>query len=463
MHNTSKRAFIMLGVVIIFIGGLAFLATTYFFNGTKWATHRANSHIYSGGQISSAGTIYDSEGKILANTSDGERKFNDNVTIRKATLHAVGDTQGFMSTGVHSQYESELTGYNILTGIYYLKKYGMGNDITLSLKSSVCAAAYNALNEKKGTVGVYNYKTGETVCMVSSPSYDVLNKPSKKDMESDKYKGAYINKFLSSTYTPGSTFKVITAISAIENIPDIYSKKFTCNGKLVIGNNKVICHSVHGTMNFEKALNVSCNSAFAQIALELGKENLQKTGEKLGLTSTFKMDRTEIAKGALDLSSAINIDLGWAGIGQFTTMVNPCQMMSVMGAIANNGKAMKPYYIKEITAPSGIKTYKASSSTLSTVELDADTAYRIKKLLRSNVENYYGDSAFPGLEVCGKTGTAEVGDELTGDNALFVGFSQDEKFPYAVIVIVENTNSTGRGLAVPIANKVLQAVKQLEK
>ncbi|MPM95270.1 Penicillin-binding protein A [bioreactor metagenome] len=216
-------------------------------------------------------------------------------------------------------------------------------------------------------------------------------------------------------------------------------------------------------MNFEQALNHSCNSAFAQIALELGKDNLQKTGEELGLTSTFKVDRTEIAKGTLDLSKAVNIDLGWAGIGQYTTMLNPCAMMTVMGAIANNGKAVKPYYVKEITAPSGLKTYKASTSTLSTVELDVDTAYRMKKLLRSNVENYYGDSAFPGLVMCGKTGTAEVGDESTGDNALFAGFSQDESFPYAIIVVVEDTTSTGRGIAVPIANKVLQAVKQSEK
>ncbi len=458
MHNTVKRAFLLLLVVGVFVVGTVVLAFSFLKNSDEWATHRANAHIYSGGQISAAGTIYDSQGVILAQTKNSKRVYNTDIAVRKATLHAVGDTEGFMSTGIHALYESELTGYNIVSGTYYLEKYGIGNDVNLTLDAEVCKTAYNALNGRKGTVGVYNYKTGEIVCMVSTPTYDPENKPNSKTMDTDAYKGAYINKFLSQSFTPGSIFKIVTSAAAIENIPDIYSESFYCDGEYDVGSTSVVCNGKHGNQSFEKALNNSCNSAFAEIAIKLGKDKLQKTAEKLGITSSFEVDRVPVAAGSADLSKAVDIDIGWAGIGQYTIKVNPCMMLTLMGAVANEGTAVKPYYVKSITTPSGFSTYKASKSTVDEIDLSSSTAQKLKELLRSNVVNYYGESSFPGLEMCGKTGTAEVGDENTGDNAWFVGFSQKEDFPYAIVVLIEDSNVSARTAAIPVANKVLQSI-----
>ncbi len=461
MHNTVKRAFLLLIVVGMFLAGVTVLIISFVFNGEKWATHRSNQHLYTAGQIISAGTIYDDDGKILAQTVDGKRKFNTDSTVRKATLHAIGDTEGYMSTGVHALFEPELTGYNLIFGTYYLEKNRSGNEINLTLKSDVCAEAYKALGDRKGTVGVYNYKTGEIVCMVSTPSYDPENKPDKTVMDSDAYKGAYINKFLSSTFTPGSTFKTVTAACAIENISDIESRTFTCNKIYKIGNSKVVCNSNHGKLTFEQALNRSCNVAFAQLAVELGKDKLQKTANELGLTSSFELDKVNIAKGKIDLSKAVDIDMGWAGIGQYTVEVNPCMMMTLFGAIANGGKAVQPYYLKSIVSSEGFTTNKGKTKTYTEINLSPSTANKLADLLRSNVKNYYGDWSFPGLEMCGKTGTAEVGDSKTGDNALFCGFSKNENFPYAVIVVLEDVHSSARTLAIPVANRVLQKLKSV--
>lgn len=458
MHNTVKRAFLLLFVVGIFVVGAVILAFSFFRNSEEWATHRANAHIYSGGQISAAGTIYDSEGEILAQTKDLKRTYNPDSSVRKATLHAVGDTEGFMSTGVHALFESELTGYNIVSGTYYLEKYGIGNDINLTLDSKVCKTAYEALNGRKGTVGVYNYKTGEIVCMISAPTYDPENKPDSDTMNSDKYKAAYINKFLSSSFTPGSVFKVVTSACAIENIPDIYERTFDCDGEYEVGEASVICNGKHGKQSFEKALNNSCNSAFAQIAIELGKTKIQKTAEKMGITSSFEVDRVPLSKGTADLSKAVDIDMGWAGIGQYTITANPCMMMTLMGAIANSGAAVQPYYVSSITTPKGFDVYKAKTDYVNEIKLDAGTAEKLSDLLRSNVENYYGDNSFPGLMMCGKTGTAEVGDDNTGDNAWFAGFSRKEDFPYAIVVLIEDSSSSARQAAIPVANKVLQSI-----
>lgn len=458
MHNTVKRAFLLLIVVGAFVAGAVILALSFFFNGSEWATHRANAHIYTGGQIASAGTIYDADGMILAQTKSSKRIFNDDYVIRMATLHAIGDTEGFMSTGIHALYESELTGYNIVSGTYYLEKYGIGNDINLTLKANACKTAYGALYGRKGTVGVYNYKTGEIVCMVSTPTYDPQNKPSDESMNSDQYKGAYLNKFLSSSFTPGSTFKIITSACAIENIPDIYSRTFTCDGEYEVGGTAVICNSSHGTINFEQALNKSCNSAFAEIAIELGKTKLEKTARDMGFNTSFEVDKVPLDAGNIDLSQSVDIDIGWAGIGQYTTTANPCMMMTLMGAIANDGKAIKPYYVKSITSQQGFPMYKAITQTAGQIKLSASTAAELKELMRSTVVNQYGDYVFPGLEMCGKTGTAEVGDDKTGNTVWFAGFSQRQDFPYAVVVMIEDSNNFATTEAIPVANQVLQSL-----
>ena len=160
MKGIAKRSKLMFALVAIFLAGVIVLAATFGINAETWVFKRANKHIYSSGQIVAAGTIYDRNGKVLAQTVNGERKYNSSSTVRRATLHAVGDLEGFISTGAHSAFRGELTGYSFLNGVYDLKRNGAGNDITLTIDADLCATAYNALNGRKGAVGVYNYKTG---------------------------------------------------------------------------------------------------------------------------------------------------------------------------------------------------------------------------------------------------------------------------------------------------------------
>lgn len=453
MKNTTKRSYVLFALVAVFFGGLVFMAVSFVMNADDWASSRLNEHIYTYRQLTTAGTIYDCDGETLVATKDGERIYNDDYTKRLSTLHVVGDAQGYISTGVQTIYRSHLIGYNFVDGVYKAVKNNKGNDLKLTIDADVCAAAYNALGGNKGTICAYNYKTGAVICEVSSPTYDPENKPDDIDSDtSGKYDGIYLNRFLSGVFTPGSTFKVVTAICAIENLPDVYDMTFTCTGKYKCGKNQyVICNGVHGKIDFERALNVSCNSAFAFLANKLGNEKMTKTVKELGFGSSVTVSGASTAKSFFDVSNATKLDLGWAGIGQYTTLVNPCQMLMLAGAIANGGEAVVPYVVKTKTSlfPQGTTVNK-------NIHLSAETAEKMKKLLRSNVENYYGDSRFPGLEFCGKTGSAEV--EGKKSHAWFYGFSLDEKFPYAIVVCLEN-GGTGYYDAVPAANKVLQAIK----
>ena len=140
--------------------------------------------------------------------------------------------------------------------------------LNLSLIHILNEIAYDALDGHSGTVAVYNYETGDVICMVSSPSFDPADPPDLSESD-EGYEGVYINRFLSSVYTPGSVFKIVTAAAAIENIDDIYERDFECSGSLDVGGDSVTCTSAHGSLKFEDALAVSCNCAFAQLALEI--------------------------------------------------------------------------------------------------------------------------------------------------------------------------------------------------
>ena len=450
-------------MVMAFLVGAGILLYTFFSNADSWAMKRTNRHIYKSGVLSTAGTITDQSGSVLAETVDGKRVYNNSKNVRIATMHIVGDSQGYISTGIQTAYNDVLTGYNLIDGVYTLKKYGKGSDIKLSINAELCTAAYEALGKNKGAVGVYNYKTGALLCVVSKPSYDIANKPveSINNDTTGEYDGVYLNRFFSGVYTPGSTFKIITSACAIDNIEDIDSQTFKCSGEYKVGGGSVKCLGKHGTIGFEKALNVSCNSAFADIAVQLGAEKLTITTDALGFGTSYRIGNIPLAKSRFDLTEASDLDIGWAGIGQYKTLVNPCHMLTIIGAIANGGASPAPYVIENITSPAGDNTYSASTQMMAPMFTET-TAQKLQEMLRSNVTNYYGDGKFSGLKMCGKTGTAEVSSEEGGKDphAWFVGYSQREDLPLAIVVVVENGGG-GSSVAIPVASKTMQKAAKI--
>lgn len=463
MKSISRRALVLYAIILFFLAGCGLLFYNLVTHSEEWAMNKANRHLYDSGSLATAGDILDVNGLVLVTTENGNRVFNEDQSIRMATLHTVGDSSGHIACSVQTAFKDEITGYTLKDGVYNLQRYGKGNDITLTLNAKICKVAYEALKGYKGTVGVMNYKTGEIVCAVSTPTFDVYDKPTdaiNKNVD-NKWEGVYINRFFTGLYTPGSTFKTITAACAIENISDIYDRTFNCTGKIQIGEGYVICNGVHGKIDFKKAMNNSCNCAFAEIAYELGNEKLTATAERLGFNgeNLVVSDKITCTKSKLTLNDAKALDLGWAGIGQYTTLINPCQMLTITSAIANDGIAYSPYLVHKIATPDGDEI-----STSEPIQLgqyfSKSVSYEMQNLLRSNVINTYGDNLFPNMKMCGKTGTAEISDnDDIKPNGLFIGFSQREDMPYAIIVIVENVPSSQTS-AVPIASKVMKAIQK---
>lgn len=465
MKMITKRGIFLWIMSLAFVVGLVFMTVSLVQNGDTWVMKRFNHHVYSNGELIGAGTIYDKDGDVLAETKDGDRVYSDSATTRKSTLHVVGDPKNFISTGVQSVYSARLTGYSLLFGVHNIQKYGKGNDLKLTIDRDICDEAYKALDGRKGTVGIVNYKTGEIVCSVSSPSYDVEDVPDNL-LTSERYEGVYINRLLGAHYVPGSTFKLVTAICAIENIPDIYSKEWVCDGEYQPKSGVAIkCNANHGKhINFKDALAKSCNSAFAQIAIELGQEKLATTAKELGIGSAVTVSGTiDSYAGHFDTTDKIKLGvdaLGWTGIGQGNTRIAPITMLRIVSAVANGGTAVSFNIVDSLANQAG----KALDFTLPSNQLsmmNSDVAAKLKEMMRYNVTNHYGESRYKGLNLCAKSGTAQIDSNENHNIAWFVGFMDDSEHPYAFVVAIENGNS-GSQTAGPVAKRVLTKLVESE-
>ena len=223
MKILSRRGAILLVFLLAFLGGFGFFLHSYTVKAATWVKYPANKHYYLNGQPI-AGTVYDRNGAVLARTVNGVRQYHSSAAVRTALMQDIGDSAGNVATGVQVVFANRLSGWNLVNGAFRLDT--SGKDIHLTLDADLCATAYEALGGRSGTVGVYNYHTGEILCMVSSPSFDPQNPPDVK-ADASAYEGVYRNRFLSGVYTPGSVFKLVTAAAAIDNIPDIDQKTFT--------------------------------------------------------------------------------------------------------------------------------------------------------------------------------------------------------------------------------------------
>ena len=447
MKKVSGRAIFPLILAIVLLAGTVLLCVRYFVKAGEWVTFSGSPHVYTGVNLD-GGIVTDRDGTLLLDSTDG-RTYSADAVTRTATMHLLGDRYGYIQAPLLGSFADDMIGFDKINGLYGAE--GTEANAALTLSAAAQTAAYQALGNYHGTVGVYNYKTGEILCAVTSPSYDPDNMPDVDADTSGAYDGVYVNRFFQAAYTPGSIFKIVTLAAAIETVPDWENLTFTCEGKTIIGGQEIICEGVHGTITLKQALAHSCNVAFGELAGKVGTKALMEYAEKLGLSESFECDGIPVKAGTVDLKDADAGDLAWAGIGQYTDQVNALTFMRAMGRIAGGGTGAVPYLMAKITR--GEKTAYEAKTETSSRALKAETAAKLTEYLRNNVATMYGDWQFGGLNVCAKSGTAEHEGETA--DAMFAGFCVDENCPLAFVVFVENGGS-GSAVAAPIAAKVLQ-------
>lgn len=453
MNRLAGRAFATILLALFLLAGFGFFIAEYFMESADWAVFSGSPHVYNGGNIG-CGVVTDRDGILLLDLS-GERTYSSSEDIRKTTVHWVGDRKGSISTPALSQYAAELAGFDVFSGLYSYSEAPAVAKLTLS--AQVQTVALEALGNRKGTVAVYNYKTGELLCAVTSPTYDPDFVPELDEDSQGALEGMYVNRFTQSTYIPGSIFKIVTLAAALETDPSVQEQTFSCKGSLTVGNGKVTCEYSHGKQSLKKAFRNSCNCAFAQLAQQLGGETLERYCEQFGVLEAVEFDGITTAAGNIEAAQAAEVDLAWSGIGQHKDQVNPCAFLNFVGAIASGGRGAQPYLVDSVTS-GNTQSYEAKTQT-GKLRMSQSTAQILQEYMRFNVTDKYGDEKFPGLQVCAKTGTAEVGGEKK-PNAMLAGFVEDEQYPLAFIAAVEDAGY-GSEVCIPIIAKVLTACTEI--
>ena len=418
----------MLLIAALVVCGMGVYLTRYVEDGRRWALYFSRENSGASGQIT------DRNGIILAYFDETNRSYSPDRITRAANYHITGDYWGRTGTGLLSRLLDSAQGFSLLTGTTHVIS---SKQLSLTYDARLNDKIYEAIGEwASGCMMVCNYRTGELLGMVSAPSVDPL------DTSGEQRDGAFINRCISASFTPGSIFKLITAAAAIERLSDLDSRRWYCEEEYQIAGVPFHCVADHYTQDFEQALANSCNIAFAQIAVSLGQNTMIDYVRKYGFLDNHSIDGIPTAKGSYPLEFVGDPETGWSGIGQSTDMVVPYSMLRFLCAVANSGMLVEPHFLPEDT-PQITELVKPA------------TADRLKRMMRQNaVWHYDADNLFPGLPICAKTGTAELGEGVE-DHSWFVGFLDDEAHPYAFVTLIEH-GGFGLTRAGRITNEVLQ-------
>ncbi|MFC8914283.1 peptidoglycan D,D-transpeptidase FtsI family protein [Streptomyces sp. NPDC047821] len=355
-----------------------------------------------------------------------------------------------------------------------------GGDVVTTLSGAAQKAAFKGLGDKKGAVAAIEPSTGKILALASTPSYDPSSFAGYHDkdakawqaLEKDKDKPKQ-NRALREIYPPGSTFKVLTAAAALENgkVTDINAATDTPEPYLLPDTTTPMKNHARGCENatLMYAMEWSCNSVFAKLGHEVGRDKMVEMAEKFGFNNA-EIDTPVRASMSVYDKNMDRPQNALSSIGQFNTATTPLQMAMVAAAIANDGKLMKPYMVDELRSPDLDVLEKHEPEEMSQ-PMSAKTAQLVQQMMESVVDNGTGSSAkIRGVKVGGKTGTAQHGElNKARPYAWFISYAKtDSGSPVAVAVVVEDSKATrddisGGGLAGPIAHDVMKAVLDSKK
>jgi peptidoglycan glycosyltransferase len=299
-----------------------------------------------------------------------------------------------------------------------------------------------------------NYKTGEILASVSSPAFDPT------DMEEFLEGGGeseLVNRAFSGLYPPGSTFKLITAASLMEN--GLEDFEAVCAGSTEIGGKTIKCTGEHDDEDLEDAIRHSCNVYFAEAAQQLGAQKLAATANRFLFNNDMMFDDVVMGKSVYSPTDDAT-NLSWSAIGQYHDIVTPLHACMIAGAIANDGVMMEPKLLYSVS--DSLRTTHSVTPKTAATPLKASQAQSLRTMMVAAVESGTGSkAAIKGYVVGGKTGTAEIADaDGNAAHAWFVGFIDDDAHPLCIAVIMEKAGSGGSNAA-PAAKKVLSRAIEL--
>lgn len=343
-----------------------------------------------------------------------------------------------------------------------------GRDLILSVDADVQRAAEQQMKGKRGAVVAIEPKTGEILGLVSAPDYDlnqfsyITTKEFLDDLYTNPDKPSF-NRATMSLKPPGSTFKMLSAIAALDLGVITPSTTIFCGGGFTFGR-FFKCHGSHGSVNVQHAIEKSCNTFFYQLIYRIGLDKWKEYCDKFSFGQITGIDIGEESKGFIPNTAYYERIYGqnWPrsimaslGIGQGEVSVTPLQLAMYTALIANDGKTFKPHIVK-----SYIDEYSNEIVSYQFDQIDTGIKKSVFDIVKEGmylVVHGAGTATRmrnPDFTIAGKTGTAQ--NPHGKDHALFVGFAPYEDPQIAVCVVVENVGFGGTHAA-PVAQKIFEA------
>lgn len=413
------------------------------------------------------GNIYSSDGELLATTvTDDEGNESRYYPLGQEFCHIVGSVDKGLY-GLESSYNFELLSSSISPFLKiandFSGKKDPGDSIVTTLNAEIQHTVNQAMSSYDGAAIVMDSKTGDVLAMVSNPGYDPNDIAEDwEDIQSSE-SSVLLNRATQGLYTPGSIFKIITLYAYLEQGGSEEDYSYDCTGSVEVDGQTIRCNNstAHGTVDLKDSFAYSCNCSFINLGKQISAEQMQKAakkllfGQKLPLNVESNQSRFSLKKEDTDFMKAQTM------FGQGETLMSPMHAAMIVSAVANDGTAVRPKFVREIKNVDG-KVVKTEESRNYKQLFQPEMAEKLKDYMRSVVE--YGTAQrlnqYENLTVYGKTGSAEI-DSERNFHSWFVGFAENEKTDdnYTIVVITEKMpHGTSPAPSVTIANQILKVL-----
>lgn len=350
-------------------------------------------------------------------------------------------------------------------------KRRQGDEVITTLNPAAQRTAVAALGEHRGAVVALDPRTGAVTVMASTPSFDpnLLRSPRAYErLTRDSSGTPLVNRATQFGYAPGSTFKVVTATAAIDS--GEYTPQSRVSGRDGISVSGVPLsndeHESFGQLTLTEALVKSVNTVYAQVAEHVGKRTLALYMSRFGFDRKPRLDYPSEQMSAsgeylgqrLLSPTSRYVDVGRMGIGQDKLQVVPLQMAEVAAAVANGGRLMVPHLTERIVDSEG-RTVLRISPRVQSVVMKSSTAASLTGMMEAVVNEGTGTAAqIPGVQVAGKTGTAETQIGTAVNNVWFIAFAPASNPRVAIAVTLQDVPGQGAAFAAPVARQVMETV-----
>jgi penicillin-binding protein A len=475
MNKPIVRVYLL--VLVLFALLVAFTSRWTVFEASSLRANSLNKRSLLEQERIDRGAILAANGTVLARSVKGsEGTYSRAYPQAEAFAHAIGYSYINLGQAGLERYRSPALSGETATGVQSILdelqgRRRRGDEVVTTLEPSAQRTAIAALGEHEGAVVALQPRTGAVEVMASTPSFDPNSLKSAHAYEAlaRQTKGTpLVNRATQFGYAPGSTFKVVTATAAIDS--GAYTPLSTVNGRdnvfisgvpLKNDSNESL-----GEITLTEGLAKSVNTVYAQVAEHLGKATLARYMARFGFDRKPRLDypAEQMSASGEYLGQRLlsprseRVDVGRMGIGQDKLQVTPLQMAEVAAAVANGGTLMTPHLTARIVDPDG-RLVERIGPKVQAVVMKPSTAAAVTAMMEAVVDEGTGTSAqIPGVQVAGKTGTAETQLGQAINNVWFIAFAPARNPTVAVAVTLQGVPGQGAAFAAPVAKQVIEAV-----